>query len=81
MNQNFHVKTKLTETGETVLHICAQHNMVDLFDWFVYEYHATVFVVNDFGETPLMIAAREGRMDIVRLYKREYMHKFGFKID
>lgn len=37
--------------------------------------------VNEFGETALMIAAREGKLDIIKLILTNYKHYRDFNID
>ena len=58
---------KFRPTGESCLHICAEYNETEMFRWFVEEYRACINHTNDSGETPLMIAAREGKLEIVQL--------------
>ena len=60
----------MKDTGETVLHICAEYEKIDIFNWFVDEYKCDVNGVNDFNETPFMTAAREGKIKIIQLYNR-----------
>ena len=72
MNQGFHKDVLIKETGETILHICAEHNQVELFKFFVKEYFCDVGAVNQFKENPCMIAAKEGKTDIVRHYIETY---------
>lgn len=83
INQSFHASSKLKETGEQVLHVCAEYENLILFDWFEETYNISVTALNDYDETPFMIAAREGKMKIIRLYKMSYMEekKFGFNVD
>ena len=38
-------------------------------------------VTNEFGETPLMIAAREGKLDIIKLICTNYKSLKNFDID
>ena len=62
----------MKETGETILHICAEHNQVELFQYFVREYKCNVAALNQFKENPFMIAAKEGKTDMVRHYIENY---------
>ena len=43
-----------------------------MFDWFVEHYGADLSPQNDAGETPLMIAAKEGRIEIIRFCMAKY---------
>lgn len=58
---------KFKPSGENCLHICAEYNEPVMFKWFVEEYNADINHVNDAGETPLMIACREGKLEMVKL--------------
>jgi hypothetical protein len=73
INQSFMHNSRLRETGEQVLHVCAEYEDILLFDWFESTYNCLIHCLNDFDETPLMIAAREGKMKIVRLHRNLYM--------
>lgn len=68
MDQHFRGDFKFRPNGETMLHCCAEYGQADLFEWFVEEYEPDINAVNDAGETPVMVAAREGNIDIIRLY-------------
>ena len=52
-----------------------------MFKWFVRELNADVAVLNDAKENPFIIAAREGKIDIIRLYLEEYHNRSNFKVD
>lgn len=81
MNQNFHVKVEFKTNGETCLHLCAEFNQVELFKWFVEDFGADIACLNDAKETPFIIAAREGKTDIIRLYFDEYKQHNRFDIN
>lgn len=81
MNQKFTKRTKFRENGDSVLHICAEFNQVELFTWFIEEYKCDINAVNEAKETPLIIAAREGKIDIVKLIMDEYKHTEDFNVD
>lgn len=81
MNQSFHTLAILTEGGDQILHVCAHHGHIQMFEWFVLRYQACVTSLNLCQETPLMVACREGKMDIVKLYKTTYTHHNRFNIN
>ena len=62
-------------TGEKVLHLCAENNQVELFKFFVKDYAANISAKNIKGETPFIIAAREGKTEICQLFIDEYMNE------
>ena len=64
MNQEFTGEAIFRPNGETVLHCCAEYGQHKLFEWLVEEYQADINAVNDDGETPLMLAARGGKIEI-----------------
>ena len=72
---------KFRPTGEICLHICAEFNEGKMFAWFIQEYGADINAVNQAGETPLIIAAREGKLDIIRLIIENFRDIYGFNID
>lgn len=37
--------------------------------------------MNDARETPFLIAAREGKIDIIRMYLDSYLDVSGFEVD
>ena len=62
MDQRFKGNYRVRENGETMVHICAEYGQPDLLEWFVHNYDPDLNPVNDAGETPVMIAAREGNI-------------------
>ena len=68
MDQQFNGKAIWKTNGETVIHVCAEYNAPDLLDWFHVNYECDLNAENNAGETPLMVAAREGKIEVVRLY-------------
>jgi ankyrin repeat protein len=52
-----------------------------MFAWFIREYGADINAVNQAGETPLIIAAREGKLDILRLIVENFKDIQGFNVD
>ena len=78
----FDVKDIWRESGETCLHVCAEYNASEMFQWFVENYKADVSALNKVGENPLIVAARDGKMDIVKLILDTYnTPEFKFEID
>ena len=71
-NRKFKKDTRINKKGETVLHLCAEYGRVEMFKWFQKYFIIDVKVNDDAGETPLMIACREGKKKIVELYINEY---------
>ena len=72
MDQEFHKDVILKDTGEGVLHVCAEQNKLEIFKHFVNEYQCNVMAKNYCGETPFHIAAREGNLNIIRFYLRKF---------
>ena len=62
--------TALRPNGDTILHVCAEYARTELFDFFYKKFSMNLDVVNHAGETPLIIAAREGRLQHI-----EFMHE------
>jgi len=79
MNREFTGKIILRTNGENALHICAEFDRVDLFKWFKFEYSMDITDENDAGETPFIIAAREGKIEIVKMMLEEYRDEFTVK--
>jgi len=57
----------LRPNGDTLMHICAEYGQLELFQYFL-ERGGDIKVVNFAGETPLHLATREGKINVV-----EYM--------
>ena len=66
----------MRKNGDQVLHLCAEAGQVELFEWFHVNYYCDVNAANEAGETPFIIAAREGRIKIIKLYFEKYMDLF-----
>lgn len=80
-SKKFRGGEKFRPTGENCLHICAEYNELEMFRWFVEEYAADINHVNDAGETPLMLAAREGKLEMVKLILELGREDKFFKVD
>ena len=55
-----------------------------MFIWFMSQYgklDCNINVTNEFGETPMMVAAREGKLDIIKTICTRYKHLKNFNID
>jgi ankyrin repeat protein len=76
MNRAFTGKAILKTNGENALHVCAEFGKVELFRWFKFEYSMDVTWENDGGETPFLIAAREGKLNIIKMMLEEYKDEF-----
>jgi len=63
------------------LHLCAQYNKVDIFLFLAQEFELNINCVNNAGETPLMVACREGKFPIVQIYFEEFEQKNDFDIN
>jgi ankyrin repeat protein len=81
MMKNFNPNAKFRRNGETLLHVCAEYNCRSLFEWLVSDHKAGVFRKNEAGETPFIIAAREGKLDIIKLYIEKYTEYEDYNID
>lgn len=46
--------------GNTILHVLVIHNQHEMFSRFVKDYHADPMVRNEWGQTPLLMAAEQG---------------------
>jgi len=75
--RGFNCRMDLNCNGDKLLHICAEYGQLELFTWFKEYYNADVNCQNEAGETPLMIACREGKIKIVNYYLRECKREFG----
>jgi ankyrin repeat protein len=51
-----------------MMHICAEYGKLELFEFFVKELKGNVMAKNHADETPFIVAAKEGRANIVKLY-------------
>ena len=60
--------TKLRKNGDTILHVCAEFGHVRLLKYFHKELECDLDVRNKLEETPFIVAAREGRILILRLF-------------
>jgi len=64
-----------------MLHICAEYGQEDLFRYFVSDFKGNIMAKNHAEETPFIVAAKEGRVNILELYLNEYSkdksHKFN----
>ena len=57
---NVKAKTRLRDNGDTILHVCAEFGAVKLFNYFHMKFKGELDICNDAGETPFIVAAREG---------------------
>jgi ankyrin repeat protein len=59
-------KTKIKPNGDTALHICAEFGNEFLFNFFFSKTKTDVSIRNDAGETPFIVACREGRLKMLK---------------
>lgn len=57
----------LRPSGDTVLHVCAEYGQDELFKYFLGEPNSKVNCKNYVDETPLHLAAREGKLNMLNL--------------
>jgi ankyrin repeat protein len=81
MMRDFNPNVHFRKNGETMLHICAEYNLRSIFEWLVANHKAGVLRKNEAGETPFIVAAREGKLDIIRLYVENYSEYEDWDID
>ena len=56
----------IRNNGDTVLHLAAEHNQFEIFDYLGLSLVSiNLNVQNDAGETPYMLAAREGHLSFL----------------
>lgn len=63
---------KLRPTGDTILHVCAEFEKMDIFKYFYRNLKTDINILNYADETPLIIAAREGKIDMVKMLCETY---------
>ena len=64
--------TILRPNGDTILHVCAEYGQEKLFHYFYQKLNANLDVVNYAKETPLILAAREGRLLFIQFMYDKY---------
>ena len=79
--KNFNPNATFRRNGESLLHVCAEFNCRPLFEWLVSDHKGDPFKQNEAGETPLIIAAREGKFDIVKMFIENYSSWGDYLID
>jgi hypothetical protein len=77
----FDGKANMRPCGDKILHILAELGSVELFDWVVTEYNVFPLQVNNAMENPLIIACREGKMEMVQHIIEKYQQHSEFEID
>lgn len=80
-SEPFDPSTKMRKFGDKILHIMAELGHVELFQYVEETYNASVFQVNDAMENPLIIACREGKMEMVKYIIEKYLKNSEFDID
>ena len=63
------------------MHVCALYGRLELFQYFVNQYNADTMCKNYHGETPFHIAAKENRLDIIKLYHEKYSDRNKFHVE
>mmetsp|Transcript_10960 Transcript_10960/g.18329 ORF Transcript_10960/g.18329 Transcript_10960/m.18329 type:complete len:410 (-) Transcript_10960:37-1266(-) len=71
--KGFHPKSRFRDNGDSILHVLAEFNQIELFKWVVSEFDADVNIQNNAGETPFIIAAREGKFDVIKYYIESFL--------
>lgn len=69
------------DNGNQILHVCAEFGRVEIFKWLVERYNANTMSKNYYGETPFHVAAKENKLDIIKLYNKIYKNINDFRID
>jgi ankyrin repeat protein len=67
--EQLHLKpaNRLRTNGDTILHLAAEYGQIAIFDEFYSRMKSTELTIrNDAGETPFIVACREGRLNLVR---------------
>ena len=64
--------TVLRKNGDTILHVCAEYGQVKLFEDFHKRLPGDIDIKNKLDETPFCTAAREGRINILRMMYEKY---------
>ena len=65
------------------MHICAEFGDLKMFEWFFDEFKLNINIQNKAKETPFIVAAREGHIELVKLIMEndKYSKAEGFKVD
>ena len=69
--------TELRLNGDTIMHVCAEYGQVKLFEYFCKELGASIEVKNKLEETPFTVAAREGRILILKMFYDKFPNQFN----
>mmetsp|Transcript_34776 Transcript_34776/g.45762 ORF Transcript_34776/g.45762 Transcript_34776/m.45762 type:complete len:161 (+) Transcript_34776:1154-1636(+) len=70
-------QTILRRNGDTILHVCSEYGQVKLFTFFATQFSAELDIRNRLDETPFTVAAREGRINILKMYFEGYANMFN----
>eukprot|EP00347_Sterkiella_histriomuscorum_P012762 403367319 len=62
---NIQVDEYLRPTGDNIMHVCAEYGQIKLFQYF-FDKGGNVLSVNHADEQPIHVAAREGKVDMIR---------------
>ena len=86
MNMALELKVKgdtmLRPTGDTVMHLCAEYNQLQLFKNFMDEdFGGDPYCKNYADETPLHSAAREGKTKIIKFYCEEMKESMDLEVE
>ena len=60
--------TVIRRNGDTILHLCAEYDQAKLFENLKKTFDCELDILNKLQETPFRVAAREGRINILKLY-------------
>ena len=81
-NKDFNPKLAMKPNGDAILHVCAEFDQTAILEWAMNHWrHKKIFAdeQNEAGETPLMIAAREGKFNTVNMILTQF--KKGIHVD
>lgn len=76
LKKNLKLNEIVRPSGEGIMHVCAEYGRADLFNHFSWLGH-NLLMKNYALETPFHIAAREGKIEILKLY----LDSYSFTID
>lgn len=74
---NIKARTVLRKNGDTILHVCAEYGAHTLFTRFKEIFNCgELDIRNSLDETPFITAAREGRLNVIKLFFERYKGQF-----
>ena len=67
----------LRKNGDCILHVCAEYGQVKLFEYFQKTLNGDLDIKNGLDETPFVVAAREGRINVLKFYFEKFPNQFN----